>query len=65
MPATYQEEQEQVKAEFHQAAEEEEEEGESLLTLRKKGKEEMWVNVGVWLGTIHYMNGVKSSWDVE
>ena len=41
MPASYQEEQEQVKAEFHQAAEEEEEEGESLLTLRKKGKEEM------------------------
>ena len=44
MPATYQEEQEQVKAEFNQAAGEgegEEEEGESMLTLRKKCKKEM------------------------
>ena len=54
--ATYQEEQEQLKADFHHAVEEGENEGEEgpgekegeegeegggLLTLRKKGKEEM------------------------
>ena len=54
---TYMEEQEQLKADFHQAVEEEEgeEEGEGegegkgggLLTLRKKGKEEMLAAVCV------------------
>ena len=76
---TYVEEQEQLKADFHQAVkegekeeekEEEEEEGSSLLTLRKKSKEEMLVtvcDVSVWGEIIWILLGLKKvevSWFV-